>query len=141
MSDGGTTDRTIIPAKNADDCKTNAGFSWLADKNICASDCRAPGVASWNSTRNMPVCIVPQGVHIDDAGNRSDVNAHGSDPNTSGGSAPSTSIQSKATEAARNTDVFYRDPNSGIEIPATVPTGYLITLGIGLAVGFMFLRR
>lgn len=142
MADGGTTDRTIVPAKNEEDCKTNAGFSWLADKNMCASYCRAPGIPSWNNTRNVPVCIVPQGVHIDDSGARSDINAHGDDPNTSGGPAPAaSSIQEKATEAARQTDVFYRDTKTGVEIPASIPTGYIITGIIGLSLGFMFFRR
>jgi len=141
MSDGGTTDRTIVPAKNETECKTNAGFSWLADKNVCAADCRSPAIASWNGTRNVPICIVPQGVHIDESGARSDINAHGDDPNTSSASVPSSDIQSKATEAARQTDVFYRDSKTGVEIPAVVPTGYLITAGIGLAIGFMFFRR
>ena len=84
---------------------------------------------------------MPQGVHIDDTGARSDVNAHGDDPNVTGGPAPSASIQDRATEAARQTDVFYRDSKTGVEIPAEIPTGYLITAAIGIAVGFMFFSR
>jgi hypothetical protein len=142
MADGGTTDRTIVPAKNEADCKTNVGFSWLADRNTCASDCRSPGLPSWNSTRNVPICIVPQGVHIDDTGARSDINAHGEDPNVTGGPIvqPNT-IQDKATEAVRQTDVFYRDSKSGVEIPSSIPTGYLITAAIGLSLGFLIFRR
>jgi len=139
---GGTTDRTIVPAKDEATCKTNMGFSWIADKNVCAADCRSPAIGQWDYSRNVPTCIAPQGVHIDETGARWDVNAHGDDPNVSGGSYTSPSdIQTKATDAARQTDVFYRDSKTGVEIPATIPTGYLITAAIGLSLGFMFFSR
>jgi hypothetical protein len=141
MSSQGTIDRAIIPAKNADDCATNKGFSWLADKNMCASDCLPPGVPNWDGTRNVPICLVPQGAHVDERGARWDTNAHGDDPNSSGSTGGGSDIQTKATEAARATDVFYRDNKTGVEIPSTIPTEYLITGLIGLGLGFMFFRR
>ena len=142
MSAGGTSDRTIVPAHDAVSCKTNMGFSWLADKNVCAADCRPPAIASWDNSRNVPVCIAPQGVTIDETGARSDVNERGGEPNLGGGGfTPSNEIQERAVSASRQTDVFYKDTKTGLEIPAVVPTGYLITAGIGLALGFMFFRR
>lgn len=138
----GATDRNTVPAKDEAECKNYKGYSWLSTKNICAADCRSPEEASWDNTRNVPTCLMPQGTSIDESGARSDVNERNRDPTANAGSySPPSDIQTRAVDAARQTDVFYRDTKSGVEIPATIPTGYLITAGIGLALGFMFFRR
>jgi hypothetical protein len=55
--------------------------------------------------------------------------------------ATNPSLQDKANTASRQNDVFYRDIRTGLEIPALIPTGYLITGAIGLAIGYMIFRR
>ena len=136
MDSDKTTNRTIYPANNSDDCAKTHNSEWLPAKSICVSACRQPGVGLFKG--NTPQCMMPAGSSVDDSGARSDVNRPSNyNPGVFNPGADD-SVQTKATEALHATDVFYQDPTTGISIPNTVSTTTIIAI-IGGILGTIFI--
>ena len=142
MGDATEVNRTANTSKDSEECSHHSQYEWLPKFNKCYSKCVSPAQAEISPSSGLPICVTPQGVTFDERGGRSDVNAHTGTKNVIPPDSTShETVQSKATKAARQTDVFYRDDNTGLVIPENIPMEYVLTLASGLSIAFFILRR